>query len=242
MLEWLLDPVEPSRMHAVSIAVAWHGRLMVLAWGFLLPIGILIARFWKVTPQQKWPLETDSKIWWHTHLVLQIGGAIAACIAVGLVVVNGIYPRGLHALFGWSTMALVLVQVLGGVLRGSKGGPTALAADGSLRGDHYDMTRRRRIFEYIHKVAGYGAVAIAAVAVATGLWLANAPRWMGLGLAIWWASLLALGIFWQRQGRAFDTYQSIWGPDLRHPGNALPPSGWGMQRRGPHQPNRRDSP
>ena len=34
----------------------------------------------------------------------------------------------------------------------------------------------------------------------------------------------------QRQGRCIDTYQAIWGPDPRHPGNRLKPVGWGVRR------------
>lgn len=43
---------------------------MVVAWGVLLPLGILIARFFKVTPRQRWPAELDNKFWWYSHLTL----------------------------------------------------------------------------------------------------------------------------------------------------------------------------
>jgi hypothetical protein len=44
MIEWLLAPVDPLRAHDVGLAVAWHGRLMVAAWGVLLPLGVATAR------------------------------------------------------------------------------------------------------------------------------------------------------------------------------------------------------
>ena len=231
MLDWLATPIDPARVHDVAAAVAWHGRLMVLAWAVLLPAGVIMARFWKVTPAQKWPNQLDNTIWWHAHIGLQYAGGLAALLALALVIAGGAMPRGLHALLGWCVVGLLAVQCLSGWLRGTKGGPTAPAPDGSLRGDHYDMTPRRRAFESIHKSAGYFALGIALGRLATGLWLANAPRWMWLVLAIWFPALAGLSLVWQRQGRAVDTYQAIWGPDPAHPGNRMQPIGWGVQRR-----------
>jgi hypothetical protein len=54
--------------------------------------------------------------------------------------------------------------------------------------------------------------------------------WLGLGL--WWIGLAGLSIVLQRDGRAIDTYQAIWGPDTRHPGNARRPIGIGVVRPG----------
>jgi hypothetical protein len=36
----------------------------------------------------------------------------------------------------------------------------------------------------------------------------------------------------QIRGRAVDTYQAIWGPDLDLPGNRMKPIGFGVRRRG----------
>ncbi|MGL4239726.1 MAG: cytochrome b561 domain-containing protein, partial [Beijerinckiaceae bacterium] len=106
------------------------------------------------------------------------------------------------------------------------GGPT----EPSVRGDHYDMTARRRAFEHLHKSAGYLALALGVAAIVTGLWQANAPRWMWIALAAWWGLFLAAFVALQRRGLAFDTYQAIWGPDACHPGNARRPIGWGVRR------------
>jgi hypothetical protein len=92
------------------------------------------------------------------------------------------------------------------------------------------MTPRRLAFEYAHKTLGYLALLLGIAAIATGLWQANAPRWMALGLIGWWGCVIAAFIVLQRRGRAFDTYQAIWGPDLRHPGNRRKPIGWGIRR------------
>ena len=92
------------------------------------------------------------------------------------------------------------------------------------------MTRRRILFECVHKTTGYLLILLAVAAILTGRWAANAPVWMWVALAAWW-SVLILAIAWlQRRGHAVDTYQAIWGPDSRHPGNNLKPIGWGIRR------------
>jgi hypothetical protein len=112
------------------------------------------------------------------------------------------------------------VQVVAGWLRGSKGGPT----DTTLRGDHYDMTRKRLAFERLHKGLGWLAVLVAAGMVVSGLILVDAPRWMLLGLCCWWLALAAAFAVLQKNGWAIDTYQAIWGPDPAHPGNHRTPA------------------
>ena len=46
------------------------------------------------------------------------------------------------------------------------------------------MTRRRVLFELVHKTAGYALVGIAGAGILTGLWLANAWVWMWLVLGL----------------------------------------------------------
>lgn len=225
MMEWLLQPIDPARAHEVGVYVSWHGRLMVLAWGVLFPLGILIARFWKVMPGQDWPRELDNKTWWHGHLALQYMGG--AAMVAGLVLVLLTSAGGsTHAYSGWVITGFAALQFLAGWLRGSKGGPTEPA----LRGDHFDMTPRRLAFEYFHKFVGYGLLALAAYGIVTGMSLANAPRWMWIGLGGWWAVLIVVFITLQRRGRAVDTYQAIWGADGDLPGNQRRPIGVGVRR------------
>jgi hypothetical protein len=232
LMAWMMASLDGSRAHAVTGAVAWHGRLMVLTWAVLFPLGVLVARFGKITPRQAWPTELDNKTWWIAHLVLQIGGGVCLLVGVSVMVAaqGGFAAPGRHTIAGWCVVIGTVAQLIGGVFRGSKGGPTDPAADGSRTGDHYDMTRRRKVFEFAHKAIGYASLALAAYVIWTGLWLANGPRWMWYALIVWWGGLLAAGIVLQASGRAVDTYQAIWGPDLEHPGNRLPPPGWGMRR------------
>jgi hypothetical protein len=211
---------------------------MVLAWVALLPLGMLVARFYKITPRQDWPRRLDNKFWWHSHLGLQYSGICAMTLAAAIAWWHGdLWHSGLplHGIVGWVVVVLGWLQVLGGWLRGSKGGPQPTAQapiDTAIAGDHYDMTLRRRVFERLHKSLGYFALLLSVLAVALGLRLADAPSWMGWTVGVMWAAGLALFVRLQRASRCVDTYQAIWGPDQRHPGNRMEPIGVGISRRG----------
>jgi hypothetical protein len=233
MLEWLLAPMDAARAHDLSAAVAWHGRLMVLAWAVLLPSGVIVARFCKITSRQRWPMELDNKVWWYAHQALQYLAGLLLIVALGLIWRPVHAGSPWHVWLGWIVVALCAVQFLGAWLRGSKGGPTDPRPDGSWSGDHYDMSRQRRVFEHLHKSLGYVVILLSMAAIASGLWLVNAPRWFGAALAVWWIALIGLWCLLQARGKAVDTYQAIWGPDPAHPGNAIPPIGWGVRRRPP---------
>jgi hypothetical protein len=217
MIEWLLLPCDAGRPHDVGAGVAWHGRLMVIAWGVLIPTGIFVARFFKVTPRQDWPREVDNRFWWRTHLGCQYAAGIAMLAGWGAILWSAANP-GVFVLHRWLGIAVLSaggLQFLAGWLRGSKGGPT----EQDMRGDHYDMTTRRHWFERIHKGVGHGSLALAATAILTGLHAANAPRWMWLAIIGWWAALGIASIVLECRGTRVLTYQAIWGPDPRHPGN-----------------------
>jgi hypothetical protein len=202
---------------------------MVLAWGVLLPLGALVARFFKVLPGQDWPRVLDHKAWWHSHRALQWLGVGLMLPGLWLAWGQGATAGPLalmHRSLGLVVCVLGALQVLGALLRGSKGGPTA----DQLRGDHYDMTPWRRSFERLHKGLGWLAVLAAVAVVVAGLVLADAPRWMALLLGAWWLALVLAFAALQRAGRCVDTYQAIWGPDPKHPGNRLRPIGWGVRR------------
>jgi hypothetical protein len=216
LLAWLLAPIDATRPHEIDMALAWHGRLMTLAWGVLIPLGVVVARYLKVAPRQDWPRQLDNKLWWRSHLACQYAGG--ALMAGGLLIILSATSGGghwQHRLMGYAVLACGAMQFIAGWLRGSKGGPS----DVNIRGDHYDMTFRRIVFERLHKTVGYAAIALAAATILTGLWAANAPRWMWLGICLWWVILLGVALRLQLQGRYVSSYHAIWGPDQAHPGN-----------------------
>ena len=121
------------------------------------------------------------------------------------------HAKNWHSIFGYSLLALGCLQIFGAQLRGTKGGPTDVAKGLPLQGDHYSMTRRRRIFEWLHKRMGYAALVLTLLTTALGLILADAPRWMALVISLWWLLLILLFAVLQKRGRAVDTYTAIWG-------------------------------
>ena len=245
VVKFLLDPWSGSAVHRIPAAWAWHGRLMVLAGAVLFPVGVVLARYYKVTSGQNWPEELDNRFWWNSHRLTQcLGiGLMTAAVAVlwaacsdhGSVEWTCSPDRMTrHELAGLAALGAGWVQIALGLARGSKGGPTDRGADPddpeSWRGDHYDMTPRRIAFEWSHKLLGYLALVLAVVAIVTGLVHADAPRWMFLVLIAWWTILLAWAMRLERRGRNIDTYQAIWGPDPDHPGARRTPTGFGVRR------------
>lgn len=233
MWEWLFASIDPLRIHSIGYEVSWHARLMLLSWSFLVPIGIISARFFKILPWQSWPQQLDNQIWWVIHLTMQYASGILMVIAIWLIWDVSGQQNGsfLHHFMGWATLTLCGVQYLAGWLRGSKGGPTEISRTGTIRGDHFDMTQRRIIFEQLHKTVGYICLATALVAVFSGLWLTNAPRWMWIILSVWWLVIIAVFVFFQKIFGATETYESIWGDDPELPGNKIKSVGWGIKKR-----------
>ncbi|MEO1779237.1 MAG: cytochrome b561 domain-containing protein [Pseudomonadota bacterium] len=230
-MDWLLAPIDAARAHEVGWAVSWHGRSMVLAWGLMAPLAVLIARYFKVMPGQDWPRELDNQTWWRSHWLGQTLVVGLTVFGIALVFGGG-GAWNLHARLGYAVLVLALAQVGFGLFRGTKGGPS----DTDMRGDHYDMTPWRVMFEWVHKLAGYTLLLVAMSTVALGMWHANAPVWMWLGLGLWWSALAIAAIHLQRRGYAIDTYQAIWGPGPEHPGNRRKPIGWGIRRPTGQQP------
>ena len=200
----------------------WHGAVMAVAWLVLLPAGVLIARFFKVRPGQDFPRQLDDQFWWHTHRILQFLGAGLAGLAAWWVydARNGVidWPL-LHVQLGVAALALCAAQIVIPLFRGTKGGPTDEFADPedplTWRGDHYDMSLRRRLFEAWHKNCGYVAMILAVGAVWTGIELAGLEEWWKWGVVLSVGMFVALFIRFSRERRHVDTWLAIWGPDGR---------------------------
>jgi hypothetical protein len=71
--------------HATPKWLWVHAMAMVASWGFVLPLGVLIARISKVGRGQDWPKELHNLTWWYWHQFLQYTGL--AIFIVGLWVV-----------------------------------------------------------------------------------------------------------------------------------------------------------
>lgn len=201
-----------------------HALIMLFAWLILIPVGILAARFFKVLPGQDWPRKLDSQVWWRLHQITQYSAVVLMLIAAYIAISeSGGLELSVHGLLGGGAVLMACAQVLSGWLRGSKGGPTDRNVDPkdaqTWRGDHYDMTGRRLLFEAWHKCGGYLAVAFAFAAIATGMsllgWAETAFALVILVVLVIWG----LFVVFERLGLRKDTYQAIWGKDPEHPGN-----------------------
>ena len=261
VLDWLMSPISGAAEHHISTATSLHGRLMVLAWGILVPVGIVLSRFYKVTPGQDWPRVLNNPFWFFTHRAVEYGAGALMLAAVVLIVLDdpGRAPwRSFHAAAGWTLVILGLAQLLGSHLRGITGGPSHPVTGAPLRmwkwrdveamggpsepfprnprlpaqwhGDHFNLTRQRAIFEYVHKVLGYLLLVFSVVTLVSGLLDADALNWMWITLALWWLGCTGVFVVLQRQGRCIDCYQAIWGLDENLPGNRATPIGWGIRR------------
>lgn len=229
VFNWSLLPISGNNYHFVDFRTAWHGRIMVFTWSFAIPISILVARFFKVTPKQNWPYQLDNKFWWHTHRYINYLSIFLTVIGIFFIWKHDQYEgisRQLHYYLGWIIALLCVIQLGSSWLRGTKGGPTAPMLDKngkiiSLFGDHYCMTPKRVLFERIHKFIGYFMWLIALTVTTLGLFIADAPRWMWFCLLVWWIGLVILFWLLQKNGFCIDTYQAIWGPDPTLPGNKV---------------------
>lgn len=95
-----------QRCHVALHCLQVHGWLMCLAWGALIPIGVVIATFRTVRGAGAW--------WFHLHRVLNIVGLLVslAGLSVGVYLDPG--EGGLtwkHKIIGITVNVLAVVQV-----------------------------------------------------------------------------------------------------------------------------------
>ncbi len=197
-------------------AMALRGALMVVGWGVMMPTGAIVARYFKVTPRQNFPTEYDNPFWWRWHRVLQYGGVALSTVATVVILsMTGGHVGTLHGALGLCVMMVCWMQVASATLRGSKGGPTDACAvphdPTTWRGDHYDMTPRRRLFETWHKKAGWAVVVLAAATMLLGIDLVGSPPWLVLLAGVLQGGAVLAILDGRLRRRWVDTYLALWG-------------------------------
>uniref|UniRef100_A0A914EA85 Cytochrome b561 domain-containing protein n=1 Tax=Acrobeloides nanus TaxID=290746 RepID=A0A914EA85_9BILA len=143
------------------LLVRFHGLLMVIAWLFLLAIGIFSARYMR----ELWPTTTPMglKIWFHIHRTLNF--VAVCCLVVSTILVfiakditwkGPWFGREQERNLSWGSIhSLVgLLAVIGGVAQPF----IALTRCGV---DH----PRRPIFNWVHRIIGLVAFVLATIAI-----------------------------------------------------------------------------
>ncbi|KAM7258917.1 hypothetical protein ACFE04_014658 [Oxalis oulophora] len=200
--------------------LAVHGFMMFLAWGILLPGGILAARYLK-------HLKGDG--WYQIHVYLQYSG-LAICMLGFLFAVaeiRGFSFSPLHVKFGVAAIVLACIQPVNASLRPKK------PPSGT------DISSKRVLWEYCHTIVGRGAAVVGILALFTGMkhlgdrYDGEDVQELSLALAVWFL-LLALIIVYleyrerqQRRERLFNRSNWVLGDldeddstDLLSPGLA----------------------
>lgn len=224
----------PTEVHlnflGMTIPVHWdyHAMLMVGIWFVLVPICIIVIRFGKPKPTLngiREEVRLTNKVWWwfSVHkfgLMFAVGLALVG-LGVALVASGG-FSGSLHSLFGLTTIALGCLQVISGWFRGKHGGRNYFKAvpddPATWRGDHYDMTPRRRKFEAYHKNAGYFAGFFAFGAVTTGLMQYPMPGLLVFILIVALVAFVVSAVL-EYKGFRYDGYRAAHGYNLEHPFN-----------------------
>ncbi|OAY27468.1 cytochrome b561, DM13 and DOMON domain-containing protein At5g54830 [Manihot esculenta] len=130
--------------------LAVHGFMMLLAWGILLPCGILAARYLKHVKGDGWYL---------IHVYLQYSGL--AIVLLGLIFavaeLRGFYVSSLHVKFGLTAIFLACAQPVNASMRPKR------PANGE------EVSSKRLIWEYLHIIVGRGALIVGIAALFSGL-------------------------------------------------------------------------
>lgn len=157
----LYDPVasdlncDSGKYQSRTIA---HGTCMLLSWGFLLPSGVITAKFLR---------HREGALWFKIHRLLQpfglavaVAGWVVALVTFS-VLGSGVHDKSfVHAVCGMITMSLGLFQPINAYLRPHK------PEEG-----HVPLVRR--VWEITHKSCGYIATILGIATAGIGTQLAG---------------------------------------------------------------------
>lgn len=130
-----------------------HGSMMLIGWGFLLPSGAIMARFFKYRP---------NGLWFKIHRAVQIIGLLFATTGwiIALTNFSVFGDKGnnnyRHGIMGMVTMIMGLLQPINAFFRPH------------LPNEGDDKSRARIIWEIYHKSAGWLTLILASATVILG--------------------------------------------------------------------------
>jgi len=151
----------------------WHGILMMLAWGVVLPIGMIVARFCRHRPNY---------IWFKVHMPFQICGALTAFTG-GSLIFYTLWPNGhfavWHAFSGIVLLCILFLQCCVGIFR-------PRTEEGKPK------TRVRNCFKWWHAWTGRVILLAAFVQALSGILFINWPQWAFIVYFFWGVLILAV--------------------------------------------------
>ncbi len=130
-----------------------HGALMLIGWGFLLPSGVLVAKFFRLLP---------NGLWFKIHRAVQSIGLV--CTIAGFIIALikfDVFSSGggisfIHGCLGATTMSLGLFQPLNAFIRPHP------------NQEGQEPNKLRTTWEIVHKSSGYGACLLAVCTIGIG--------------------------------------------------------------------------
>jgi hypothetical protein len=207
----------------IAIHWAYHAILMIVTWFVIVPIGVMAIRFFKPRPTLNGIERGTGLMWWTIHystLYLGIGLSLLG-LSIAVFVSRG-FSGSAHSMWGAATIVFGCLQIISAWNRGSHGGKLGPMADpddpSTWRGDHFDMTPRRRWFEAYHKTAGYFTIALAFGAAGSGLMRYWMPG-IAIAFGVFTVAVLILCVLLEGKGFRQDTYRSVYGTNPDNPYN-----------------------
>ena len=185
LLFWTTSADEGGEEDDTNKQLIAHGSLMLIGWGFLLPLGVISARFFR---------HRADSVWFKLHK-MQILGLVVA--AIGWVIAlntwdvlgSGIGSARIedrkvmaHAICGSTAMCIGFVQPLNAIVRPHP------PKDGEAKG------KFRLLWEIVHKFLGYSAIILALVTIGLGVFLEDAAEYETEFLAGYIAALAILAV------------------------------------------------
>lgn len=208
----------------------YHAWLMVVCWFVLVPFGVISIRYFKTKPVPQGLPRGVGKfdplfVWWILHIWTLYAAITLSLLGVAVALITtGKFSGSLHSWFGGLTVVFGTLQIVVAWQRGTHGGHNHLSSDpadpSTWRGDHFDMTPRRRWFEAYHKPGGYFALFLATGAVTTGLMQFWMPV-IAVMLPLLFVGLFALVVILEGSGQRHDTHEAVFGNDPNIPGNRM---------------------
>ncbi|GMP94323.1 hypothetical protein CsSME_00043813 [Camellia sinensis var. sinensis] len=130
--------------------LAVHGFMMFLAWGILLPGGILAARYLK---------HVKGDGWFQLHVYLQYSGLAIVMLGFLFAVaeLQGLHFDSVHVKFGMAAICLACIQPVNAYMRPKR----------TAHGEQ--ASSKRLIWEYIHVIVGRCAIVVGIAALISGM-------------------------------------------------------------------------